>query len=161
MEGMVQPYNGLTPRQVALASALVASHRWVWGSGTTGLTPGGALVEIMPGRPVSMNSLASQGLVPMLTESSVVGHLMALLVAACGAEVSWSVGQRPGEGAWCALEAGGHRREWTGDVLGEAVAGALGARWAALDRRDEARREASGLPPRGRMTRPVARPNAA
>ena len=158
---MATPYNGLTPGQIAVGTALVASARWVWGSGTCGLTPGGALVEIMPGRPVAMNSLVSQGLIPMLPEPNVVGHLMALLAVACGAEVSWSVGSRPGEGAWCALEAGGHRREWLGDCLGEAVGGALAARWTALDRRDEARREAMGLAPRGRPTRPVARPQAA
>lgn len=159
--GMAQRYNGLSPSQVAVSAALVASARWGWGSGTTGLTEGGALVEIMPGRPVAMNSLASQGLIPMLTEPNVMGHLMSLLAVACGAEVSWSVGQRGGSEAWCALEAGGHRREWTGTCLGEALAGALVARWTALDRRDEARREALGLPARGRPTRPVARPHAA
>lgn len=141
--GVPQPYPGLSPAQVAVASALVAAPEWAWGSHSVGLRPDGALVEIVPGRALGMHPEATRGMLPLLTDPVVLGHLMSRLDEACGEEVAWTQGRAgPGERRWwCALEAGARRRRWEGESMGEVLGAALLARWEALRRRAESTRD--------------------
>lgn len=145
---MQTPYPSLTPAQVEIAVALVACPQWRWGSGTTALRADGALVEIMPGRAMGMERSAMVGLLPLLTDPAVVGHLTAALDAACGPQVRWSCG-RQGASYEAHLEAGPHRRSWTGTCLGEALAGALVARWWAMGRKPPPPGKTVAVPVRG------------
>lgn len=138
---MPDPYPGLTPAQLSVARALVEAPEWRWGTHSIGLRKDGALVEVMPGRALGMHAGASDGLVPLITDPLVVGYLFERLEQACGEEVLISNGQRRGPIRWwCALEAGSHKREWEGSCLGEALGGALLARWDALRRRERSTR---------------------
>ncbi len=130
-------YTGLTPAQVTVARGLLTSTRWTWGAHTVALRPDGALLEISPSRGLSREQALQEGLVPLITDPVVLGHLLAMLEQACGQTVSFSVQRERGpDGALsftCTLSSGDHRRAWTGACVGEAVAQALIARWRALE----------------------------
>lgn len=136
-------YAGLPPAQIALGRALVACPQWRWRTGMVGVNQRGGVVEVMAGRPLVMDGGEQAELLPLLSDPGVLGHLMTALAAACGGQVSWTCGQRSGpdgERFWCRLEAGPHTREWEGACQGEAVAGALSARWIAMARSQPAPR---------------------
>ena len=113
----------------------------------------GALLEVSPGRALSREQALQEGLVPLITDPIVLGHLLTMLEAACGQAVSFSVQRERGpDGALtftCALSSGDHHRAWEGTCVGEAVAQALVARWRALEQTGAkqgrpARKEATG-----------------
>ena len=128
------PYPGLTPAQVEVARALVASPRWTGIPHLCALRPDGSLVQLT----AHSRAWPAEG-VPYLPDAVVLGHVLELLQRACGAEVGLAFGTLPSGRRYCTLRAGDRVRTWEGDLLAEAVGAALVARWAALDRRSARR----------------------
>ena len=129
------------PDWLPLARALVASPRWEWRAPALAWVDGGRVVEVRGG------AMGQSGAVPHLPSAGTAACLLQLLDEACAREVHWAVERINGAYA-VALSTTTHRRVWTGSPLGVALAAALLARWAAIDR-------AAVLPPT-----PPGRPSA-
>lgn len=118
----------MTAAQVQLAEQLARSGRLDVRRGYCVLRADGALQELREGEPWPV------GGVPFLLDSPWLGWLLDQLFRACDGIVAVEVGSTPDGRAFTRLTAGERTQTWEGDIVAEAVAAALLARWTAMDR---------------------------